>query len=170
MRLSSRERFLARLLAITAGLAAFYLLILSPLMEWKDAASSRARENMKKLMAAEDLYGTYRSLKKREDSYDRLLNNNMSVTSLVEESAKRLNILDRKSYTRESPARTSGSLKKTTTSVKFESLSSEDILRLLQDLENASMLLDVSYLNIRQAGKASDRYDLILRVESWSRG
>lgn len=170
MRLSARERLLVRLLAVTAGVAAFYFLILSPLMDWKEAASSRARENMKKLMAAEDLYGTYQSLKNREQSYDRLLGNNMSVTSLVEESAKRLNILEQKSYTRESPARTSGSLKKTTTSIKFESLTSEDILRLLQDLENASMLLNVSYLNIRQAGKTSDRYDLILRIESWSRG
>ena len=164
--LNDREKILLQILGGLAAVLAVYYLIITPIVEYHsriETESVGAKENLYKLAK---IYDKYNNLKQKKTSYERSLKSGKAVTTLIEEYAAKVGILENKVYTRDHPGARQDKYKKMSTDVKFEGVSIVPILEFIYHMENSGNLINISYLRINQAFKGRETYDVMIKFDS----
>jgi hypothetical protein len=164
--LTKREKRLIAILAVFLGLVFIYLMIIAPLIAWREQRKKDNESNQAKLSTLEKIYEQFRETREKTSKYNALLNNTKGITSLIEENAQGLDILKNKAYTRDRPTISQGKYKKISADVKFESIDIISLLNFIYRMENSGILVQVSYLRLNQAIKGRNTYDATITFNS----
>lgn len=166
--LTDREKKLLKLFIIFIVGLLSYLLIISPIIDYKTTLESEYKTKLEKLNSIDNLYEKYINLKREKTVYLNLLKNNEGVTSLIEIYAKETNILKNKVYTKEHPSTIQNKYKKISTEVKFEGVDISSVVKFIFKLENSNKIIRVAFLRIRLALKGKDTYDVTIKIDTFS--
>ncbi len=166
--LNKREKLLLQILGVAVGIAAFFFLIISPILSLRESINKEYEANMSKLNTLDKVYDQYRETHDKISQYNSQLNNTKGITSMIEENAQSLNIIKNKTYTRDRPTVSQGKYKKISADVRFEGVDINSILNFIYRMENSGMLIKISYLRINQTIKGRNTYDVTITFNSVS--
>lgn len=164
--LTDREKTLLQILGGLVAVLAVYFLIITPIANYHSRIENESIDAKEKLYKLAKIYDKYNSLKQQKTNYERTLKGGKAVTTLIEEHAAKLGILENKVYTRDNPGVRQDKYKRIATDVKFEGVSIVPILEFLYHMENSGSLINVSYLRINQAFKGRETYDVTIKFDS----
>ena len=167
--LNQRERTLLQMLAGSILILGIYFLIALPIIEFMENTNEELKSNIDNLNRIDKIYKEYRDIKEKKSGYISLLQKkDENITSLVEQYASSNNIARNIGYTRRTQSPIQNKYIRITTSVKFEGVSIQPLLKFIYELENSNKLLKINYLRIYQGLKGTDTYDIILKIDSFS--
>ena len=167
---SSREKKLLMVLCCLVIAVALFYIVINPYLNFRKSFTSSGTEAMAHVNELESIYYEYRSIKEKKDSYSRLMKESGGVSTLVEENAGKLGILNNKIYNRERETNVQNKFKKTTTEVKFEGINIKAALNFIYSMENSDKLIKVSSLRINQGVKERSNYDMTIVFDSYMNG
>jgi len=166
--ITKREKTLLQIFVFfLAGLGLYFLLI-KPFLEQQKNIELSSNTNLVKLNQLEKIYKSYREVKHEKENLEKLLKNSGGITSLIEEMARKTNILDKKAYSRDHPTNIKNKYKKITTDIKFESVPIESIVRFIYELEQSDKIIKIGYLKINEAIRDKKTYDITLKIETYT--
>jgi len=166
LNLSEREKRLIQALLILLIAIAFYFLIISPVLSYKERIDTEYESNVTRLVKLDRIYEEFREVKKEKERKKAILGNTGSVTTLIEENAEKAGILGSKVYTRDNPLKIQDDLKKVSTDVKFEGVAIAPLMKFIHLMENSDKMIKVNYLQIRLALKGRNTYDVRIKFDS----
>jgi len=167
MNLSKREINLLKILAIIISLSLIYLFVISPIINLSSESQNEFNNSKQKVLQLNKIYLDYNETKRKIYQYKKLMKNDSGITSLIEDNAKKTNILENKVYTRDRPITIKNKYLKIITDVKFESVNMKSMINFLYLMENSNKSIKVSYLRIRSALKGKMTYDVIIKFVSY---
>ena len=158
-----------KILAVIAGASIIYFLIISPFIGYREKAENELKENRDRLEKLEKIYEEFKTARSDKMKYMSLLNQKESdTTSLIEQIATSNKIDKNIAYSRRSQSNIQNRFMRVTTDVKFEGVAIQSILKFIYDLENSNRLVKLNYIRIQQALKGTDRYDVIMKIDSFA--
>ena len=167
--LSQREKTLLKSLIALVLVIFIYFLIASPIIEFTKTSNEELKRNIDNLNRIDRLYKEYSEIQQKKIKYLTLLDKkNENITSLVEQYANSTNIATNIAYTRRTQSNIQNKYIRITTNVKFEGVPIQPFLRFIYEIENSNKLLNISYLRIYQGLKGTDKYDAILKIDSFT--
>lgn len=169
-RLTTRERnLLIALGAVVISLFIFFVIV-SPYLEYQESSESGIKDNMAKLRKMEKMYNEYREIKQKITSINGILNKTKeNITSQIEQWANSSNIASNIAYTRRKETRIKNKYIRVTTDIKFNGVSIEKVMKFIYEVENSNQLLKLNYMRIHQGLKDTNAYDVILKIDSFTR-
>lgn len=165
--LSERERKLLKLLYVILGVIVLVFLIIKPFLSYRENIQKESRSNIARLENLDRLYSEYREVKEKKSHLNDLLRDSRGISTLIEENAKKSNILQNKLYTRDNTSNIQNKYQKTTTSVKFEGIDIRSLISFLYEMEFSGKYVEVSYLRIYQAIKERYTYDVTIKFDTY---
>lgn len=169
IKVSAREKRLIMVLAGIIVAAVIYFMILSPIVQYRQASEARTRDDAQNLAMMDELYEQYRDIRQRRTKYMSMLDSkNENITSLIEQWAASADITRNIAYTRRTQTNIQNKYIRVTTDVKLEGIPIQKLLRFLYEVENSNTLLKISYLRIYQGLKGSDTYDVNVKIDSFT--
>ena len=165
--LRERERKLLNILYVILGALAVFFLIIKPFISYRKNIRDEFNSNFSKLETLDRIYSEFRGIKEKKSHLDDLLRDNRGISTLIEENAKKANILTNKVYTRDNTSNIQNRYQKTTTSVKFEGVDIRSIVNFLYEMEFSGKYVEVSYLRIYQAIKERNTYDVTIKFDTY---
>jgi hypothetical protein len=166
LQLSKRERLLLTILIAVVAVIAVYFLILSPLISWRTSINSKSENNISKVEKLKKIYEEYQEIKQKRIQYESQINSGQGITTLIEETAKNLNIINNKSFVRVIPGNVKSNYKKVSADVKFVGIEIGAMLKFIYSMEHSSSLVKVSYVRVSEALKGKDIYDVEMKFDS----
>ncbi len=155
-------------LIAVGGTAILYFLIIAPIVSFRSHMQKEFDSNMDKLNKLDTIHEEYRDARDQVARYRSQLMSGQGTTSQIEETAKSLNILRNKVYTRDMPSNIQDKYKKISTDVKFEGVDIKSMIEFIYRMENSGKLTKVSYIRINQALKGRNMYDVTLKLDTLS--
>lgn len=169
-RVTTRERNLLIALGTVVISLFIYLIIISPYLEYQETSESGIKENMAKLRKMEKMYTEYREIKQKITSVKATLNKKRdNITSQIEQWANSSNIAGNIAYTRRKQTTLKNKYIRITTDIKFNGVSIEKLLKFVYEVENSNQLLKINYIRIHQGLKSTNTYDVILKIDSFTK-
>ncbi len=167
--ITQREKRLIKILSVVAVLAFVYFVIISPVIDMKTGSATRLQVTRENITKMDRLYDEFKEVRQKKNHYLSQLNNkNSNITSLIEQWAANSNIARNIAYTRRTQTNIQNKYIMTTTIMKVDAVAIEPLLKFIYEVENANMLLKISYIRIREAIKGSDTYDAELKINTYS--
>ena len=166
--LSKREKTLLQILIVLVVIVIIYYLIVSPLIEMASNAENELKNNINSIEKLEKLHEEYRKVKAKKEKYKKQLSKSENITSLVEQWANSTNVASNIAYTRRSQTTLQNKYIRITTNIKFNGVAIQSFLKFIYEVENSKKLLKTSYLRIRPALKGTSKYDIDLKIDSFT--
>lgn len=167
--LTQREKILLQVLGGIAVIVLSYYLIILPLMSFAGDTEDEMQTNIKNIEKLEKIYNQYRDIQQKKSRYESMLNKkNENTTSLVEQWATSTGIAKNIAYTRRNQTNIQNKFVRITTDIKIEGVTIQSFLKFLYEVESSNTLMRVNYLRIQQALKGTKKYDVNLKIDSYT--
>ncbi len=169
IKLSQREKSLLKILIAFVIILGIYFLIISPFLNFQENSESELKVNMANLNKIDKIYSEFKEIRNKKTKIMSLLNRkDENITSLIEQWASSTNIARNIAYTRRTQSNIQNKYIRITTDVKFEGVSIEKLLKFIYEIENSNKLIKFSYIRIHQGLKGKNKYDVILKIDSFT--
>jgi hypothetical protein len=165
--LSSREKLL---LKVMGGILAAYILftfVISPVYSSLNGMKESSSGSVDKMNQLNSIYAEWNSAKQKKQFYDGVLKGSDNITSLVQQAAATNNLTPNLAYTRRNQSNIQNKYTKITTDVKIEGASIQSLIKFIYDLENSGTFLNIDYLNIVKGLKGTDKYDALVKINTY---
>lgn len=169
IKLSRREKTLLKILAVLVVILGIYLLVISPFLKFQENSENDLKNNLENLNRIDTIYSEYKDIRNRKTEITSLLNRkDENITSSIEQWANSTGIARNIAYTRRSQSNIQNKFIRITTDVKFEGVPIEKLLRFIYEIENSNKLIKFSYIRIHQGLKGTNKYDVIIKIDSFT--
>lgn len=167
IKLTPREKRLVQIMGVFFAILVLFYGIINPIMNLKQSIDEKYETNIQRLNEMDAVYKQFREIKEKREKMDQLLRDTRSVSTLVEDNARKANIINNKAYNRDNESNIQNKFKKITTDVKFEGVNIKGVMDFLYYMENSNKLIKVSYFRINEALKERNNYDVTIKFESY---
>lgn len=166
--LSKREKLLLKILLSVIAATAFYLLILKPLILVQNKEVSKAEYSGDSVRKLETIYKKYKETVDLKNKLNNSIKNSSGITSIVNEISNSVNILKNRTDMKEYPGKIQNGIQRIKTVIKYEGISINSFLRLIEQLENSSTYIKVKKVKLYPSIKSKQNiYDVNIEIVSF---
>lgn len=164
--LSDREKILIRVLIVMAAVALVYYGIIVP-SAMISKTSSPAAEYERQLSELQKIHSEYLTAKKENDEIEALLSKNTEGSaSMIKNLAEKRGI--KSAYLNTTQTTIQNKYTRINTDIKVNSVSAQNLLEFIHEVEQSEFLVYVNYLNITRGLEGRKEYDALIKFYTYT--
>ena len=168
LNLSSREKKLLSVLIIFLSLTMGYFFIYIPVSSIIESGKLEYKQNQNSLSKLDTIYNNYKNTKSKRSKLSSMLKIKGGELVLIDELAKKYNILENKSSGNTTSSTVRNKYSKIKITLKFEGVAINPLLKFIQEIENSNRIIKVSRFRLSSAVKGRNNFDSWITLESYS--
>lgn len=164
--LSDREKLLIKILIGMAIAVMVFYGIITPAMKISRTMSPSA-DYAKQLEEMQNLHSDYLSVKKENDGIEALLSKNTEGSAtMIKNLAEKRGL--KSAYLNTTQTNIQNKYTRINTDIKVNSVSAQNLLEFINEVEQSEFLVEVNYLNITRGLEGRKEYDALIKFYTYT--